>query len=66
MPILMDRDMKDFREMERKELQDLAEWEKNRVIKKCKSCGNPYSYERGDIDPKKCQRCRGDEGDLIY
>ncbi len=66
MPLLLDRDMRDFRDMEKKELIDLREWEKSRVIRKCKECGQPYSYERGTIDPKECQRCLGAEGELVY
>ena len=64
--ILANFSMKDFREMEKREEKALKEWERNRIIKKCRSCGQAYSYARGDNDPKECQRCRGDEGDLIY
>lgn len=34
-----------------------AEWEKNRIIKRCK-CGKRYSYGRDEIDPKWCVECR--------
>lgn len=66
MPLILDRDMKDFRDAEKKELDDLREWEKSRIIKKCKGCGRPYSYDRHEIDPKECQRCRGAEGELRF
>ena len=59
MPLLLDKDMRDFREMNNKELRDLDEWEKSRVIKRCKECGRAYSYPKGDIDPKECPSCRG-------
>ena len=66
MPLILDRDIKDFRDMEKKEMEELSVWERTRVIKKCKSCGQPYSYEKGDDDPKECMRCRGAEGELVY
>jgi len=66
MPFLMEINMKDIREMEKREEKALKDWERNRVVKRCRSCGQAYSYAKGDIDPKECQRCRGDEGDLIF
>jgi tRNA G26 N,N-dimethylase Trm1 len=65
MAILTDFSMKDFREMEKREQEYRKQWERNRIIKRCRECGKAYSYEKGEIDPKACQECRGDLGDLI-
>jgi len=66
MPILLNMSMKDLRDIEKREMKYLEEWERNRIIKRCKECGQPYSYAKGESDPKECQRCKGEEGDLIY
>jgi len=58
--------MHDLREIEKIEEQHLREWERNRIVKKCRSCGQAYSYARGETDPKECQHCRGEEGELVY
>ena len=58
--------MKEWFEMDRQQNKQLAEWERSRIIKHCKTCGQPYSYEKGTADPKECQSCRGEEGELIY
>ena len=31
-----------------------------------KSTVSQITYEKGDIDPKECPACRGDEGELIF
>jgi predicted Zn-ribbon and HTH transcriptional regulator len=51
-------------QMDMQEGKQLQEWERSRVIGRCKSCGQPYSFERGMKDPKECQHCRGEEGDF--
>jgi Zn finger protein HypA/HybF involved in hydrogenase expression len=61
----LEMSMKDFRDISKREEEYLREWEKERIIKKCHECGQPYSYEKGESDPKQCQRCRGEEGELI-
>ena len=66
MPFIMDINMKDIREMEKREEKALKEWERSRIVKRCRECGQPYSYEKGQEDPKMCQNCRGETGDLIY
>ena len=66
MAVLTGFSMKEFREIEKREQQYLKEWEKNRIIKKCRECGQAYSYAKGEKDPRECQRCRGEEGELIY
>jgi redox-regulated HSP33 family molecular chaperone len=63
---MLDRSIKDFREMEKREIEQMKEWERNRIIRRCRSCGQPYSFDRGETDPKECMRCRGVEGDLIF
>ena len=66
MPIRDDVDVSEFRRMDEMEKEYYKDLEKSRVIKKCKTCGQPYSYEKGMTDPKECQDCRGDLGRLIY
>jgi hypothetical protein len=69
MPYLPDgryMSMHDLREIEKREEQQLMEWERNRIVKRCRICKQAYSYDKGEKDPKECQRCRGDEGDLIF
>ena len=66
MPVLTDFSMKDFREMEKREQEYRKQWEKSRIIKRCRECGKAYSYGKGEVDPKECQECRGDTGELIY
>ena len=66
MPIVLDINMKDLRDMEKREEQYRKEWERSRIIKRCHECGQPYSYEKGGIDPRECQGCRGEEGELIF
>ena len=66
MPIMLEVSMKDLRDIEKREEEHRREWERSRVIKRCKSCGQPYSFEKGGTDPKECQSCRGDEGELIF
>ena len=82
MPIVLDINMKDLRDMEKREEQYRKEWEKGRIIKGCPECSekvfdrnkkkwvilyhNHYSYAKGEIDPKECQSCRGEEGELIF
>ncbi len=41
------------------------EFLKTNHIKKC-SCGTAYSYPNDMSDPKACQECRGEEGELVY
>ena len=65
MPSILDINMKDFHNIVKREKEYMREWERQRVIKKCRECGQPYSYERGGVDPKECQSCRGEEGELI-
>ncbi len=66
MPFLMDISMKDFRDISKREEQYLKEWERGRIVRKCRECGQAYSFEKGEIDPRDCQSCRGEEGELIY
>ena len=49
------REFFDERERER---EMWREWEKTRIIKKCK-CGQKYSYGYGEDDPGGCLSCRG-------
>lgn len=65
MPINLDMSLNDWFEQKKKDELDMAEWERSRVIKRCKSCGQPYSFEKDGIDPKECQNCRGEEGTII-
>lgn len=62
---VMEMTLKEWFQMGKEQERQMAEWERNRVIKRC-SCGSHYSYEKGDIDPEECPACRGDEGELIY
>lgn len=63
---ILEVNMKEFRDIEKRESQYLKEWERNRIVKRCRECGQAYSYVKGETDPRECQKCRGDEGELIY
>jgi len=65
MAVLTGFSMKDFRNMEKIEQEYRKRWEKDRIIKRCRECGKAYSYERGAVDPRECQECRGELGELI-
>ena len=54
---LFEVNIKDERKQWEQDRKIWQEWEKTRIIKKCK-CGNKYSYGRGEIDPKCCVECR--------
>lgn len=41
------------------------EFQKTHHVKRCE-CGEAYSYPKEMNDPKACQVCRGEEGDLVY
>jgi hypothetical protein len=41
------------------------EFTKAHYVKLC-SCGTPYSYPKDMKDPKACQVCRNEEGELMY
>jgi hypothetical protein len=64
--ILTNFSMKSFRDAEKREMEYLREWERNRIVKKCRECGQAYSYAKNEKDPLKCQSCRGELGELIY
>jgi hypothetical protein len=40
-------------------------FKKSYHVKVC-ACGTPYSYPKDMSDPKACQECRGEEGELVY
>ena len=61
-----DINLREWHELDKRQREYLKDWESQRIIGKCKSCGQPYSYEKGSRDPKQCQSCRGEEGELIY
>ena len=60
MPIDFNFSMRDFREMQKRNLQQLEEWERERTVKKCPKCRqNFYSYGNDENDPGACVKCRG-------
>lgn len=63
--LVFEGSIKEFQEGHSKHLKDWDDWEKNRVLKRCK-CGNAYSYDIGSEDPKKCAACLDKLGEVIY
>jgi len=49
--------MKDEKKRWEEDRKFWIQWEKTRIIKRCK-CGKKYSYGRGEVDPKVCAECR--------
>jgi hypothetical protein len=42
-----------------------ATFKKTHYVKRC-ACGTAYSYSKDMNDPKACQECRGETGELLY
>jgi hypothetical protein len=49
--------MKDARKQWEDDRKYWVEWQKTRIIKRCK-CGKRYSYGKDEDDPKYCVECR--------
>ncbi len=61
------RDWKRQRKADKEQFSDEG-WKRYRMenyVKVC-DCGTPYSYPKTEKDPKACQGCRGEEGELKY